>query len=60
DKAHSEIVMLAAQCKGHRHEEVIQRQREALAELRARVKVLEQIPTSSKSPFTDQNFVSTL
>ncbi|XP_043531342.1 forkhead-associated domain-containing protein 1-like [Chiloscyllium plagiosum] len=46
DKAHSEIVMLAAQCKGHRHEEVIQRQREALAELRARVKVLEQIPTS--------------
>ncbi|XP_060708092.1 forkhead-associated domain-containing protein 1 isoform X2 [Hemiscyllium ocellatum] len=54
DNAHSEIVMLAAQCKGHRHEEVIQRQREALAELRARVKVLEQIPTSSKGISQEQ------
>ncbi|XP_059494041.1 forkhead-associated domain-containing protein 1 [Stegostoma tigrinum] len=49
DKVHSEVVRLAAQCKGHRHEEVIQRQREALAELRARVKVLEQTPTSRVS-----------
>ncbi|XP_048470852.1 forkhead-associated domain-containing protein 1-like [Rhincodon typus] len=49
DKVHSEVVRLAAQCKGHRHEEVIQRQRKALAELRARVKVLEQTPTSRVS-----------
>ncbi|XP_072334485.1 forkhead-associated domain-containing protein 1-like isoform X2 [Scyliorhinus torazame] len=46
DKVNSEAAMLAAQCKGHRHEEVIQRQREALAELRARNKALERTRTS--------------
>ncbi|XP_078415380.1 forkhead-associated domain-containing protein 1 [Cetorhinus maximus] len=46
DKVNSEVVMLAAQCKGHRHEEIIQRQREALAELRARIKELERTRTS--------------
>ncbi|KAM6174130.1 forkhead-associated domain-containing protein 1 [Erethizon dorsatum] len=32
---------LGAKCKGHRHEEVIQRQRKALSELRVRIKELE-------------------
>uniref|UniRef100_A0A8C2VMB1 Forkhead associated phosphopeptide binding domain 1 n=1 Tax=Chinchilla lanigera TaxID=34839 RepID=A0A8C2VMB1_CHILA len=32
---------LGAKCKGHRHEEVIQRQRKALSELRMRIKELE-------------------
>ncbi|XP_069775044.1 forkhead-associated domain-containing protein 1-like isoform X2 [Narcine bancroftii] len=42
DHVKSDLAMVAAQCKGHRHEEVIQRQREAMAELRARIKTLEQ------------------
>lgn len=37
----SELVGLGAQCRGERHEKIIMRQREALAELRARVKSLE-------------------
>ncbi|XP_067826681.1 forkhead-associated domain-containing protein 1 isoform X2 [Heptranchias perlo] len=41
DKVNSELMMLVAQCKGHRHEEIIQRQREALAELRTRIKAME-------------------
>ncbi|KAG2459150.1 CTRC protein, partial [Polypterus senegalus] len=44
----SELADLGAKCKGYRHEEVIQRQREALAELRTRLKALETArPTSS-------------
>lgn len=38
----SELVGIGAQCRGERHEHIIMRQREALAELRARVKTLEQ------------------
>ncbi|XP_051787278.1 forkhead-associated domain-containing protein 1 [Erpetoichthys calabaricus] len=44
----SELADLGAKCRGYRHEEVIQRQREALAELRTRLKALENArPTSS-------------
>ncbi|XP_051894942.1 forkhead-associated domain-containing protein 1 [Pristis pectinata] len=49
DKVNSDLTMVAAQCKGHRHEEVIQRQREALAELRTRIKALEQAHTPRTS-----------
>lgn len=39
---------LGAKCKGSRHEEVIQRQRKALSELRIRIKELEKANSSSK------------
>ncbi len=38
-----ELVAIGAQCKGERHELTIGRQREALNELRARIKSLEQL-----------------
>ena len=37
------MVSIGAQCKGERHEQTIGRQREALNELRARIKSLEQL-----------------
>ncbi|CAF0920949.1 unnamed protein product [Rotaria sordida] len=38
-----ELISIGAQCKGERHEQTIGRQREALNELRARIKSLEQL-----------------
>ncbi|KAH9524788.1 hypothetical protein Btru_027827 [Bulinus truncatus] len=38
----TELTSLGAQCRGERHEQIINRQREALAELRSKVKLLEQ------------------
>lgn len=40
---------LGARCKGSRHEEVIQRQKKALSELRTRIKELEKGRSPSKS-----------
>ena len=49
----SEMTALGAQCRGERHEQVITRQREALSELRTRVRVLEQanppLPTKDQA-----------
>ena len=51
-KITTELTAIGAQCKGERHEQVISRQREALNELRQRIKVLEQtrpaVPTQQQ------------
>uniref|UniRef100_A0A8C3WJ19 Forkhead associated phosphopeptide binding domain 1 n=1 Tax=Catagonus wagneri TaxID=51154 RepID=A0A8C3WJ19_9CETA len=44
---------LGAKCKGSRHEEVIQRQKKALSELRARVKELEKASSSNHEEHVD-------
>ncbi|KAG7472833.1 hypothetical protein MATL_G00113150 [Megalops atlanticus] len=48
--AAADLADQGSKCRGHRHEEVIQRQQEALAELRARVKSLEQTAPTMSSP----------
>ncbi|XP_077998057.1 uncharacterized protein LOC144451149 isoform X2 [Glandiceps talaboti] len=48
----SELASTGAQCRGERHEQVIARQREALAELRSRIKGLEK--SSPPIPSHDQ------
>nr|XP_015094485.1 forkhead-associated domain-containing protein 1 isoform X3 [Vicugna pacos] len=45
---------LGAKCKGSRHEEVIQRQKKALSELRARIKELEKASSSSHKDHTNE------
>jgi len=47
----SELTSLGAQCRGERHQQIIARQREALAELRTKAKVLEQ----SRPPLPTQD-----
>ena len=48
----SELHAVGAQCRGERHEQVIQRQREALTELRSRMKDFEQLkPPSAYIPW---------
>ena len=37
----AELAVVGSQCRGDRHEQVIARQRDALVELRAKIRVLE-------------------
>ncbi|KAF4018562.1 hypothetical protein G4228_010294 [Cervus hanglu yarkandensis] len=48
---------LGAKCKGSRHEEVIQRQKKALSELRARIKELEKAGSSNHKDHMDESFL---
>uniref|UniRef100_A0AC11C1I1 Forkhead associated phosphopeptide binding domain 1 n=1 Tax=Ovis aries TaxID=9940 RepID=A0AC11C1I1_SHEEP len=48
---------LGAKCKGSRHEEVIQRQKKALSELRARIKELEKAGSSNPKDHMDESFL---
>ncbi|XP_020729369.2 forkhead-associated domain-containing protein 1 isoform X3 [Odocoileus virginianus] len=48
---------LGAKCKGSRHEEVIQRQKRALSELRARIKELEKAGSSNHKDHMDESFL---
>ncbi|XP_030619768.1 forkhead-associated domain-containing protein 1 [Delphinapterus leucas] len=48
---------LGAKCKGSRHEEVIQRQKKALSELRARIKELEKASLSNHKDHMDGSFL---
>ncbi|XP_029083775.1 forkhead-associated domain-containing protein 1 isoform X2 [Monodon monoceros] len=48
---------LGAKCKGSRHEEVIQRQKKALSELRARIKELEKASSSNHKDHMDGSFL---
>ena len=53
----SELVGIGAQCRGERHDQIIMRQREALAELRARVKTLEQAKPPRECPLVFDIFL---
>ncbi|XP_070108846.1 forkhead-associated domain-containing protein 1 isoform X11 [Equus caballus] len=48
---------LGAKCKGSRHEEVIQRQKKALSELRARIKELEKACSSNRKDHLNEPFL---
>ncbi|XP_051027610.1 LOW QUALITY PROTEIN: forkhead-associated domain-containing protein 1 [Acomys russatus] len=48
---------LGAKCKGSRHEEVIQRQKKALSELRQRIKDLEKTSSSNHKDHMDEPFL---
>nr|XP_020729369.1 forkhead-associated domain-containing protein 1 isoform X3 [Odocoileus virginianus texanus] len=48
---------LGAKCKGSRHEEVIQHQKRALSELRARIKELEKAGSSNHKDHMDESFL---
>lgn len=48
---------LGAKCKGSRHEEVIQRQKKALSELRTRIKELEKANSSNHKNHMNESFV---
>lgn len=43
-----DLADLGAKCRGLRHEETIQRQKEGLGELRERIKMLEKMQSSGK------------
>ncbi|XP_038966569.1 forkhead-associated domain-containing protein 1 isoform X8 [Rattus norvegicus] len=48
---------LGAKCKGSRHEEVIQRQKKALSELRTRIKELEKANSSNHKDHVNESFL---
>uniref|UniRef100_A0A673TVS3 Forkhead associated phosphopeptide binding domain 1 n=1 Tax=Suricata suricatta TaxID=37032 RepID=A0A673TVS3_SURSU len=48
---------LGAKCKGSRHEEVIQRQKKALSELRTRIKELEKACSANRKDHLNESFL---
>ncbi|XP_073759421.1 forkhead-associated domain-containing protein 1 isoform X2 [Callorhinus ursinus] len=48
---------LGAKCKGSRHEEIIQRQKKALSELRARIKELEKVCSSNHKDHLTESYL---
>ncbi|CAH7442986.1 forkhead-associated domain-containing protein 1 [Phodopus roborovskii] len=48
---------LGAKCKGSRHEEIIQRQKKALSELRTRIKELEMASSSNHKDHANESFL---
>ena len=50
----AELAVVGSQCRGERHEQVIARQRDALVELRAKIRVLE----TGNNPRNSSHFLS--
>lgn len=57
-KIQAELALAGAQCRGERHEQVIARQRDALVELRAKIRALESANIPSKRLIPDNMIIA--